>query len=170
MPKPIINTNNKQQFLSEDLSLKEHAVFKSPELVFRKKRSQEYINIIKNIDIDYAKVSQDKINECVKKLQESAPEAIFDESFIGVLGKCELGAEYDVHTISKNFVFGIDEVTHQFGFGRMILQHFKIGESLPSELEKGRSLAANPSYLFVEVYNDKLIAVQTDGTVAIIKD
>lgn len=170
MPKPIINTNNKQKFLSDNLSLKERAVFKSPELTFRKQRSQAYINLIKNIDNDYAKVSEDKINELVKKLQEAAPDAIFDETFIGVLGKCHLGAEYDVHTISKNFVFGIDEVTHQFGFGRMILKHFKFGESLPDGLEKGRSLATNPGYLFVEVYNDKLIAVQADGTVAIIKD
>lgn len=171
MPKPIINNNQKiKQKLSPDFILQERNTFKSTELAFREKRPQNYINLITNLDIEYSTVSDDKLNEIINQLKNTVPYVVSDDTFLGILGKCELGPDYDVHTLSKNVIFGIDEATHQVGFGRMILQHFKIGENLPAELEKGRSLAVNPSYAFVEVYNDKLIAIQNDGTVAIIKD
>ena len=171
MPKPIVNNNQKmQQKLSPNLTLQDRNTFKSPELVFREKRPQNYINLMKNLDIENSKISENKLKEIVEQLQNAIPEIAFDETFLGVLGRCRLGADYDVHTLSKKLIFGIDEVTHQLGYGRMILKHFKISESLPDCLEKGRSLAVNPSYAFVEVYNNKLIAVQENGTVAIIKD
>ncbi len=157
MPKPIINTNGQQldiNFTGEkqlsmlESSLEERNSFKSLELAFREKRPQSYLELMKN----------------------AVPDIVLDDTFYGVLGKCYLGDGYDVHTLSKKMVFGMDEVTHELGFGRMILKHFLIGENLPDGLEKGRSLAVNPSYAFVEVYSDKLIAVHNSGNVSIIKD
>lgn len=171
MPKPIINNNQKiQQTFSADISFQERNTFKSSELAFREKRPQNYINLMKNLDVEGSRISENKLKELIEQLQNAVPEVAFDETFIGVLGKCHLGADYDVHTLSKKLIFGIDEATHQFGYGRMILKHFKRGESLPDSLEKGRSLASNPSYAFVEIYTDKLIAIQEDGTTAIIKN
>lgn len=171
MPKPIINNKiNTQLNFSSDMKLQERNTFKSPELAFREKRPQSYINLIKNLDLEGSKISEKKLEEIVNQLKNAVPEIVLDEMFIGILGKCELGAEYDVHTISKEVIFGIDEVNHLPGFGRMILKHFKIGETLPDGLEKGRSLAVNPNYIFVEIYNDRIIAVQENGSVAIIKD
>ncbi len=171
MPKPIINNNQQtKQKMFSSLIFQEKNTFKSPELSFREKRPQSYINIIKNLDLEGSKVSEKKLEEIINQLQNAVPEIVLDEMFIGILGKCELGAEYDVHTISKEVIFGIDEVNHLPCFGRMILKHFKIGETLPDGLEKGRNLAVNPNYVFVEIYNDKIIAVQENGSVAIIKD
>lgn len=171
MPKPIINNTFKEQNISAtELSLKHRDTYKSLELAFREKRPQNYINLMKNLDIEGEKISENKLNEIITQLKNLIPEISLDDSFIGVLGKCQLGADYDVHTLSKKIIFGIDESTHQLGYGRMILKHFKVNENLPEGLEKGRSLAVNPNYAFVEIYNDKLIAVQEDGNVAILKD
>lgn len=125
---------------------------------------------MKNLDIEGEKISEDKLNNIIEQMKNAVPDIVLDDTFYGVLGKCYLGDGYDVHTLSKKIIFGMDEVTHELGFGRMILKHFLIGEKLPDGLEKGRSLAVNPSYAFVEVYSDKLIAVHNSGNVSIIKD
>lgn len=179
MPKPIINTNGKQldlNFTGEkqlsmlNSALEERNTFKSSELALRKKRPQAYMDLIKNLDIEGEKISEERLNDIIEQMKCSVPDIVLDDSFYGVLGKCHLERDYDVHTLSKKVIFGIDEKTHQLGYGRMILKHFHSTENLPDGLEKGRSLAANSNYAFVEVYSDKLIAIQNDGTVSIIKD
>lgn len=171
MPKPIINNEQKTiQKFSPELTYTQKCQFKTSELALRNKRPQKYLDLLTKLDSEDINISEDLCEKLVKELQNIAPDVSMDESFLGVLGKCHLGANYDVHTLSKQMIFGIDEVTHNFGYGRMILKHFQYGESLPSELEKARSLAGNPSYLFVEVYTDKLIAIQPDGAVAIIRE
>lgn len=178
MPKPIINNIQQQDINTADMnqlsfpktSLKERNTFKTPELAFREKRPQSYIEQIKNLDIEGYSISEEKIKEIVETVQNAIPDLFYDEAFLGVLGKCHLGEEYDVHTLSLNNVFGIDERTKTIGYGRMILKHYKRNESLPSELEKGRQLAINPNYAFVEIYSNKLIAISEDGTASIVKD
>ncbi|MCM1009701.1 MAG: hypothetical protein NC390_02325 [Fusobacterium sp.] len=167
MPKPIINNKSHTSF--EKLSFIEMDTFKNPELAFRQKRPQSYLILMKNLDVDGAQISEDKLNEIINELHNTVPQISLDETFLGVLGKCYLGTGYDVHTLSKSIIFGLDESTHLLGYGRMILKHFKIGESLPVELERARNLASNPNYQFIEVYSNKIIAVLADGNVAIIK-
>lgn len=178
MPKPILNNIYQQSSTStefEDFSfskniLEERNTFKSPELAFREKRPQNYIEQIKNLDIEGYAISEEKIKEIVETVQNSIPNLFYDETFLGVLGRCYLGADYDVHTLSLNNVLGIDERTNTVGYGRMILKHYKVDEALPPELEKGRSLAINSNYAFVEIYSDKLIAISENGTASIVKD
>lgn len=179
MPKPIINTdklhldmtfNEEKQLSVADSYWKEKNTFKSPELVFREKRPQSYIEQIKNLDIEGYSMSAEKIKNIVETVQHSVPNIVYDETFLGVLGKCYLGEGYDVHTLSLNNILGIDEKTHSIGYGRMILKHYMVNEALPPELEKGRSLAINPNYVFVEIYSDKLIAISENGTASIVKD
>jgi len=107
--------------------------------------------------------------EIVNTVKNEVPDIVQEDTFIGVLGKCYLDNLHDVHTLSLDIIFGVDEVSGQPGYGRMILKHYKIGESLPEELEKGRSLAVNPNYLFVEIYKTKIIAVKQNGSVSIVK-
>ena len=169
MPKPILNNNldNKNLLNPKDI-LEEKMTFKSPELAFRKQRPANYVEILKNLDVGGQLISPDKMKEIVETIKSACPEIILEDTFLGVLGKCYLGDSYDVHTLSINEIFGIDEATHLPGYGRLILKHYTKGETLPSELEKGRSLARNPNYAFVEIYKTKIIALTHDGTTAII--
>lgn len=170
MPKPILNTENLQQQNNfEDFTLQNRNTFESSELTLRKKRPQKYLGIIKDLDSGGETISKERMAEIVNTIKNEVPEIIQEDTFLGVLGKCYLDDVHDVHTLSLDIIFGVDEVTHQPGYGRMILKHYKIGEHLPEELEKGRSLAVNPNYLFVEVYKTKIIAVKQNGTVSIVK-
>lgn len=51
----------------------------------------------------------------------------------------------------------------------MIIRHYKSFEALPPLLERARSLALYPSYAFIEVYADKLIAVSPNGDTSMVK-
>lgn len=169
MPKPIINSKElENSFSKSDDILKEKNTYKSPELAFRKQRPENYVNILKDLDIEGKTMSNEKIKEIVESIKAECPELILEDTFLGVLGKCELGGSYDVHTLSLNEVFGVDEVTRLPGFGRLILKHYLRNESLPMELEKARNLARNPQYAFVEVYKTKVIAIGYDGNAAIL--
>ena len=46
-----------------------------------------------------------------------------------------------------------------------IVEHYKIGQALPGGMERARTLARHPSYVFVEVYFRQVRAVSADGTV-----
>lgn len=167
MPKPIINTKNDLTFIPDNI-LENRVKYKSSELAFRKQRPEEYVNILKDLDVGGQTMSQDKIKDIVEKVIKTCPEIILEDTFIGVLGKCLLGGNYDVHTLSINEIFVIDEATHLPGFGRLILKHYLKNDPLPEELEKARALARNPQYAFVEVYTNKIIAISNSGTTAII--
>ena len=169
MPKPIIN--NEQSDLKFDTKsiLEERSKCKSPELAFRKQRPEEYVNLLKDLDIEGQTMSSNKIREIVDGIKNACPEIVLGDTFIGIFGKCRLGCVYDVHTLSINKGFGLTEVTHLPGYGRLILKHYLRNETLPEGLEKARALACNKQYVFVEVYTDKLIAVGHNGKTAIIE-
>jgi hypothetical protein len=44
------------------------------------------------------------------------------------------------------------------------LNHYKRGEALPALLDKARNLALNNAYAMIEVYSNKMILVNEDGT------
>lgn len=167
MPKPIINNKNNEILNTNDI-LENKMTFKSPELAFRKQRPKSYVEILKNLDVGGQTMSKDKIKEIVESIKNACPELILEDTFLGVLGKCYLGEPYDVHTLSIDEFFGIDEATLLPGYGRLILKHYKKSEPLPSELDCARSLARNSNYAFIEVYKTKIIAINQDGTTAII--
>jgi len=159
MPKPIINLKKVQaENLTQNLAFESKSSFKSnsPELVLRRKRSQNYVNILKKLDIAGHNISQDKINEIINAIKNELPELSIDEFPIGIVAKCYLGEPYEVHTLSM--------------LGKSIVEHYKIGQSLPEGLEKARNLANNENYEFVEVYHNKIIAIKEDGSTAIIED
>lgn len=169
MPKPILNNNfDNNEILKSKEMLDEKMTFKSPELAFRKQRPANYVEILKDLDVYGQVIPPEKMKELVEAVKDACPEIILEDTFLGVLGKCYLGGSYDVHTLSINEVFGFDEVTNLPGYGRLILKHYKKNEPLPAELEKGRNLAKNPSYAFVEIYKTKVIAINNDGSTAII--
>ena len=157
MPRPIINLKQ-QKIENVEIVLNQSPKkeFESPELAFRRKRSQEYIEKIKKIDIAGHNISQTEISEIINTIKNELPEITIDEFPIGIVAKCYLGEPYEVHTLSM--------------LGKFIIKHFKSGEILPDGMEKARNLANNENYEFVEVYPDKLIAVKTDGSTSLIRN
>lgn len=120
---------------------------------YMKKRSEGYMNLIKNLDTDMLSETKGK-DEFIKKLQEEFGTAEVTQLPIGILSKCFLGHPHDVHTLDLT--------------GGTILKHYVKGEPLPPDFEKARVPALHNAYAFIEVYKDKFIIVHYDGTVTLI--
>lgn len=120
-----------------------------------KRRSKEYIDyLIKLENIDSAKVTGYK--ELVDHISKEIGELGLPSSPIGILAKCFLGAPYDVHILGLK--------------GDIILNHYKVSESLPPEFSKARNLAIHNQYAIVEVYIDRFILIDLDGNTTNLKN
>ena len=157
MPKPIINTDNiRENQVSKNGFTSLQVQFETPDTIFRKKRSNEYINTIKKLDITGHSMTREQIDEIINAVKLELPVLSINDLPIGIVAKCYLGEPYEVHTLSF--------------LGNAIVKHYKHSETLPDGLEKARTLANNENYSFVEVYQTKIIAVKEDGSVAILED
>lgn len=116
-----------------------------------KKRSENYLNIIKTIDSDMLIETKGK-EKLLSKIQEEFGTAELVSLPLGILSKCFLGHPYEVHTLDLS--------------ANQIIKHYKIGEPLPDHFEKARTLARHNAYVFIEIYKDKLILIREDGTAA----
>lgn len=116
-----------------------------------KKRSENYLNIIKDIDSELLIETRGK-EQLLSKIQEEFGTAELANLPLGILAKCFLGHPHEVHTLDFN--------------ATQIIKHYKIGEPLPDHFEKARTLAKHNAYAFVEIYKDKLILIREDGTAA----
>lgn len=121
----------------------------------RKKRSSSYVELMKKLDAHSVTNNQAQIDDLKEAMRSEFPEIQPYQFPIGIIAKCYLGKPYEVHTLDVK----LD-----------IVEHYKKGESLPQQLEKGRSLALHPSYEIIEVYNDVLRAVTIHGDVSVIEE
>lgn len=69
---------------------------------------------------------------------------------IGFVGHCYLGPPFEAHTLTVDC---------------QVIEHYQRGQPLPEQLEQARSLARAEQYLMIEVYQDRLVCVLTDGSV-----
>jgi hypothetical protein len=69
---------------------------------------------------------------------------------LGFVGHCYLGPPFEAHTLTVD---------------GQIIEHYQRGQALPGQLEQARSLARTEHYLIIEVYQDRLVCVRTDGSV-----
>lgn len=116
-----------------------------------KKRSQQYMNLIKGIDTELLTETQGR-EVLMEKIQDEFGTAELANLPLGILAKCFLGHPHEVHTLDLS--------------ANQIVKHYKIKESLPDHFEKARTLARHNAYAFVEVFKDKLILIREDGTAA----
>ncbi|WP_294285367.1 hypothetical protein [uncultured Chryseobacterium sp.] len=116
-----------------------------------KKRSQQYMNLIKGIDTELLTETQGR-EVLMEKIQDEFGTAELANLPLGILAKCFLGHPHEVHTLDLS--------------ANQIIKHYKIEESLPDHFEKARTLARHNAYAFVEVFKDKLILIREDGTAA----
>lgn len=114
-----------------------------------KARSKNYLSLIAGLD---AKTLSDTkgMQELINAIQEEFGTADIASLPMGIVAKCFLGHPHEVHTLDLS--------------GSQIIKHYKIGESLPGDFEKARTLAKHNAYAFVEVYANKVILIREDGT------
>jgi hypothetical protein len=68
----------------------------------------------------------------------------------GLVAECFLGPPFEVHIIDP--VGGI-------------VEHFELGRPMPHPFERARTLAGHPAYDVIEVYDETLVCVRSDGSV-----
>ncbi len=119
----------------------------------RKKRSAAYIQAVTQLDAGGHVHSLASVQALIDAIRQELPDVQIDALPLGIVSRCYLGAPYQVHTLDCT---------------GSIIQHYKTFESLPSLLERARSVALHPGYAFIEVYANRLIAVSESGQTAFI--
>ncbi len=158
MPKPMLNSFRVQAQTNSiadiGVSKKTNNVNDKMKLdrVLRKKRSKQYMDALCNLDSGGHTHNQHKADEIINAIKEEFPEVSISGVMIGIVSKCNLGIPYEVHSID---------------LAGQIIEHYTMGQSLPFGFEKARSIAAQGSYAFIEVYTDCCRAVSFNGTVSV---
>jgi hypothetical protein len=120
----------------------------------RQKRSPAYVATLTKLDAGDHVHSAASTQALMDAIQQEFPDIHIDYLPRGVVAKCHLGEPYEVHTLDC---------------AGNIVQHYKVGQPLPSTLERARSLARGGQYAFIEVYVERLIAISESGQTAIIE-
>lgn len=147
MARIILQNENLNLDTSKNKSLSSSGFISDRELL--QKRSKRYMDMIAKLDATTLTDTKG-MQELMNAIQEEFGTAELSNLPMGIVAKCFLGHPHEVHTL--------DLVGHQ------IIRHYKIGEPLPNDFEKARTLAKHNAYAFVEVYRDKIILIREDGT------
>lgn len=120
----------------------------------RDRRSPAYVKAMKQLDVGHGQLAQHQVNELLDELKQDFPDVELYGSLLGIVSKCYLGEDFEVHTLDTKLE---------------IIEHYRAGQALPGALHKARSLANSTFYEFIEVYEMCLCAVDHSGRVSIIK-
>jgi len=156
MPRPLFRKKSQKQlkWSTETRQANQGFLHTSFEERMRQKRTSSYLETMSGLDTGEKVISQAKTKEIMDAVKEEFPDLPDSEMPVGIVAKCYLGDPYEVHT------FDIET-------GEIL--HYKTSEPLPPMLERARSIAQHPSYLFIEVYPNCLCAVDRNGEVSIVK-
>lgn len=158
MPRPIF----KQSQLVNESMLRAMPVHKQQSLqmdklqidrLLRSPRSKQYMEALHKLDAGGHTQNQNNVNEIINAIRNEFPEVEINGMLLGYVAICYLGKPYEVHTLDM-----VGE----------IIEHYKIGQPLPDQLEKARGIAMRGGYDFIEVYVDCCRAVSANGTVSVI--
>ena len=142
----------------------------------RQKRSANYIRTMTQLDAGCHCQDPRAVEALIAAIQQELPEVFIQRELVGIVAKCNLGENFEVHTMG-NIVRSCDESLVESAPGlpantpvetREILKHYRTGEPLPPLLEPARRLAVHPDYNCVEVYVDMLVAIRQNGEVSIV--
>lgn len=150
MARQILHTKSSIDIdISKNLNtqLKSGAV--TSDRVLLQKRSKKYIQGLTSLDLGTLTATHG-IAELIEKMKSEFGELGITEYPLGVVSKCYLGHPYEVHVLDLS--------------ATQIINHYKIGEPLPALLEKARNLALNNAYTMIEVYANKMILINADGS------
>lgn len=162
MPKPLLKQQQSQTRMGSILSATQQRSQKQQtqqmdkmklDRLLRKTRSKEYMDALHKLDAGGHVHNQHKVNEIVDVIRNEFPEVEISSVLLGFVSICYLGRPYEVHTLDMT--------------GK-IIDHYKVGQSLPGGLEKARSLALRGGYEFIEVYVDCCRCISSTGAVSVI--
>lgn len=121
----------------------------------RQRRSTKYIRAMTELDAGCHCQDPRAVEALIAAIQEELPEVTIEKLPIGIVSRCHLGGDYEVHTLDRT---------------GGIVEHYRMHQSLPPILERARSLALHSQYVFVEVYVDSMVAVRANGEVSLIQE
>ena len=162
MPKPMLRQPQTQTQSGSILSATQQQESKQQtqqmdkmklDRLLRKTRSKEYMDALHRLDAGGHTHNQHKVNEIIDAIRNEFPEVEISGILLGFVSICYLGKPYEVHTL---------DMTGQ------IIEHYKVGQTLPGGLEKARSIALRGGYDFIEVYVDCCRCVSSNGSVSVI--
>ena len=113
-------------------------------------RSRAYLAAIAGLDPS-GQVGRVDVDDIVDRIHKEFTDA-WASVPLGIVGRCYLGAPYEVHTLTMD---------------GEIIAHYRTGEALPGPLERARELVGTDAYLAIEVYPDRLVHIRTDGSVIV---
>lgn len=120
----------------------------------RQKRSPAYVQAMTRVDVGGHLHDRQALAALKQLIDAELGEIALEDRLLGIVSRCMLGHPYEVHTL---------DLTGQ------IIEHFKIGHTLPLTLERARTLALHPSYAFIEVYANRMVTVSDSGQTAVIE-
>jgi len=162
MPKPLLKPQTQTQTDSM-LSLTQSRAAKQEtdqvdklklDRLLRKSRSKKYMNAITHLDAGGHTNNKQLTSEIIDAIRQEFPEVELAGVMLGIVSKCYLGENYEVHTLDLS---------------GNIIEHFRQGQQLNGGLEKARSIAIRGGYAFIEVYSDCCRAISANGSVSVIK-
>ena len=149
MPKPIFNTKPSLNVNIDKNTSTQLKSGVSSDRVMLQKRSKKFIQCVTSLDTGTLNATKG-FADLVERLKDEFGALGIVEFPLGIVSKCYLGHPYEVHVLDLS--------------GTQIIKHFKRGESLPPHLEKARSLALHNAYAMIEVYSNKMILINEDGS------
>ncbi|HOM02780.1 MAG TPA: hypothetical protein PLH43_08140 [Acetivibrio sp.] len=163
MPKPLIKPSQVQTQSDSMLSLTQNNASTKVstkedkmklDRLLRKQRSETYMNAVRRLDAGGHICNSQSAKEIIAAICNEFPEVELPDFLLGIVSKCYLGENYEVHTLDIK---------------GNIIEHFRRGQKLNGGLERARSIAIHGGYEFIEVYVDCLRAVSPNGSVSVIK-
>lgn len=162
MPKPMLRSAQQTQTASilsltssfdKMKEMSEEARIKI-DRILRKPRSKRYMEIMRRLDVGGHVHNQKQMEEIINAIRAEFPEVEISGILLGIVSKCYLGDNYEVHSL---------DVTGG------IIEHFRQGQQMPGSMEKARSIAIHGGYEFIEIYVDCCRAISLNGNVSVIK-
>ncbi len=162
MPKPMLRPTQ-QTHTDSVLSLRSNAAAKQElseetkmkiDRLLRKPRSKKYMDIMRSLDAGGHVHNRKQTEDIINAIREEFPEVEIGGVLLGIVSKCYLGDDYEVHSLDA---------------AGGIIEHFRQGQQMPGGMEKARSIAMRGGYEFIEVYVDCCRAVSSSGAVSVIR-
>lgn len=150
MPRPLINKNTSTTGLPAQHVTR--AARPRGGRVKTDRRSDRYVKALRALDSGGHVASAD-VEKIVDDVHREFSEEYCSEP-LGIIGKCYLGEPFEVHTLALD---------------GSIIEHYRAGQSLPSGMERARSLAESPMYLAIEVYADRVVCIRADGSAVLLE-
>jgi hypothetical protein len=116
-------------------------------LVDTSPRSKRYLDSLARLDAGTS-VTPAQLEEIIDGIRREFAER-WAAVPVGFVSTCYLGHPFEVHTLTPD---------------GGIVEHYQVGRSMPGPLESARKHTLTGLYLAIEVYDDRLVCVRTDGT------